>query len=101
MVHEDCRDLIRTLPRLPRDEKNPEDVDTDAEDHPYDGLRYWLLARKPEVEVERYEPFTRDLSYGFTKQGEKVKPWDRSEELVTTGPRYRRPPKGDEGGNVW
>jgi hypothetical protein len=101
MVHEDCRDLIRTLPRLPRDEKNPEDVDTDAEDHPYDGLRYWLLARKPEVEVECYEPFTRDLSYGFTKQGEKVKPWDRSEELVTTGPRYQRPPKGDEGGNAW
>jgi len=35
-----CPNLIRTLPSLPRDERRPEDVDTDAEDHAYDALRY-------------------------------------------------------------
>lgn len=33
LVVNTCRNLIRTLPALPRDTKNPEDVDTKAEDH--------------------------------------------------------------------
>lgn len=40
---ENCRATIATLPILPRDEKNPEDVDTDAEDHVYDDIRYRAL----------------------------------------------------------
>lgn len=39
-----CRSTIALLPVLPRDEKNPEDVDTKAEDHPYDEVRYRVLA---------------------------------------------------------
>lgn len=42
-IYSTCRNLIRTLPALPRDEKNPEDVDTHAEDHGYDALRYALM----------------------------------------------------------
>lgn len=42
IVFENCRNLIRTLPALPRDEVNVEDVDTDSEDHAYDALRYGL-----------------------------------------------------------
>lgn len=42
-IYETCRNLIRTLPALPRDDKNPEDVDTHAEDHAYDALRYALM----------------------------------------------------------
>jgi len=41
-VFSTCRNLIRTLPALPHDEHNPEDVDSDAEDHGYDALRYGL-----------------------------------------------------------
>lgn len=40
-----CRDLIRTLPALQHDEKRPEDVDTDGEDHAPDALRYACKAR--------------------------------------------------------
>lgn len=36
--------LVRSLPVLPRDPKNPEDVDTDAEDHAPDALRYALVS---------------------------------------------------------
>jgi len=48
----DCRDgAIRTLPTLPRDERKPDDVDTKAEDHSYDGLRYRLLTPRPVVRL--------------------------------------------------
>jgi len=40
-----CRNLIRTLPLLPLDENNPEDINTDAEDHAYDALRYGCMSR--------------------------------------------------------
>lgn len=43
-IFENCTDLIRTMPFLPRDPNRPEDVDTDAEDHAYDALRYLLMA---------------------------------------------------------
>jgi len=39
-----CKNLAETLPALPYDETNVEDVDTDAEDHAYDALRYGLTA---------------------------------------------------------
>lgn len=38
-----CSNTIRTLPRLVQDEHNPEDVDTDGEDHCADALRYGLV----------------------------------------------------------
>lgn len=38
-----CQASIETLPSIPRDEKNPEDVDTKSEDHVYDAARYRVL----------------------------------------------------------
>ena len=38
-----CPNLARTMPSLPRDRTNPEDVDTRAEDHAADALRYGLM----------------------------------------------------------
>lgn len=42
VIFESCENLVRTLPALPRDEVNVEDVDSEGEDHPYDTLRYAL-----------------------------------------------------------
>ena len=39
-----CAGAIGTIPVLPRDEDEPDDVDTDAEDHPWDGVRYRVLS---------------------------------------------------------
>ena len=36
-VFDTCRDFIRTVPTLPRDEKKTDDVDTNAEDHCFAG----------------------------------------------------------------
>lgn len=38
-----CKDLIRTLPMQIHDEDHPEDLDTDAEDHAVDALRYGVV----------------------------------------------------------
>jgi phage terminase large subunit len=42
-----CRSIIETLPALECDEFNPEDVDTDGDDHDYDALRYGLSNIRP------------------------------------------------------
>lgn len=40
-----CEDTIRTIPVLQHDDVDPEDVDTDAEDHAYDETRYACMSR--------------------------------------------------------
>lgn len=42
---DNCEDTIRTLPVLQHDEKNPEDLDTDGEDHAADEIRYACMSR--------------------------------------------------------
>lgn len=40
---DNCKASIEIIPSLPRDEKKIDDVDTSAEDHPYDMARYRVL----------------------------------------------------------
>ena len=40
-----CEDLIRTLPTLQHDDKDSEDLDTEAEDHAADETRYAVMSR--------------------------------------------------------
>jgi hypothetical protein len=61
--------LISQLPILPIDKKNPEDVDTKAEDHIYDALRYGIMSR-PRFGVfdfnttsQTYAPIDRVFGY--------------------------------------
>jgi hypothetical protein len=56
---ENCRASIATLPTLPRDELKIDDVDTDAEDHPYDMTRYRVLKG-----ANRY---ARSVQFGFAR----------------------------------
>ena len=46
VIFRTCRNLIRTLPSLPYSTRNPEDLDSDAEDHCVDALRYSLTRVK-------------------------------------------------------
>lgn len=46
-VMANCEAFLETVPGLPRDEDDPDDVDTTAEDHVYDEVRYMLLDSKP------------------------------------------------------
>lgn len=54
LIYSNCVNLIRTLPALPRSARNPEDVETTAEDHAYDALRY--LAQELVGTAPRHAP---------------------------------------------
>lgn len=45
-----CFDTIRTLPVLPRDDKDLDDVDTEAEDHIADEIRYRIRRRSTQIQ---------------------------------------------------
>jgi hypothetical protein len=71
-IFSNCVNLIRTLPMLPIDRNNPEDVDTDAEDHAYDALRYGVMSRSIHphsyqanryTEKEKFKPADRIFGY--------------------------------------
>ena len=44
-VHPDCRYLIRSIPNALSDPKNPDDVDTESDDHALDAKRYGAMSR--------------------------------------------------------
>lgn len=48
-VMDDCKAFCKLLPALMRDENNPEDVDTTAEDHVWDETRYRVLKNRDEI----------------------------------------------------
>lgn len=47
-----CIASRKLLPTIPRDEDNPDDVDSESEDHLYDDVRYRVLHKSREVSVE-------------------------------------------------
>jgi hypothetical protein len=53
-IFDTCRDWLRTVPVLPRDDRELEDVDSGAEDHAYDDTRYRLIHK-------RVIPFSMDF----------------------------------------
>ena len=48
-IFDHCRQWIRTVPVLQRDERKPDDVDTTSEDHAFDQTGYQLLYPKPRI----------------------------------------------------
>ena len=68
-----CPNLINELQGIPLDKNNPEDVDTHAQDHAYDALRYLIMSR-PRVSdtfsqirsfqrEQHFQPF--DSTFGY------------------------------------
>jgi hypothetical protein len=49
---ENCLQSIETFPNLPSAENDPEDIDTKADDHHYDAVRYGVLKVLPSLAVE-------------------------------------------------
>jgi len=58
-----CTNLISQIPALPLDKKNPEDINTNAEDHLYDALRYGIMSR-PRFSIFDYDPATARATNG-------------------------------------
>jgi len=53
-----CTNCIAQLPSLPLDKRNLEDVDTNAEDHLYDAIRYGIMTR-PRSSLWDFNPATQ------------------------------------------
>lgn len=71
VIFNNCTNLISQLPSLPLDKNNPEDVDTNAEDHLYDALRYGVMTR-PKSNIFDYNTFSHapkwqpsDSTFGY------------------------------------
>ena len=59
-VFSTCKPFIRTLPNLVYSETDPEDIDTDLEDHDYDAMRYFFMM----------QPVPARQNFGSTKRKE-------------------------------
>lgn len=71
-----CRDIIRTLPAMQHDTTRPEDLDSDAEDHAADGLRYGLMSRpwtRTIVPVEQRDSWAD--AFARARRGEDEDSW--------------------------
>jgi len=55
-VFNSCKGFWRTMPQLREDERDPEDIDTDQEEHIYDEFRYMCMARPIAPKVESRVP---------------------------------------------
>lgn len=62
VIFSTCKNLIAQLPSIPLDKNNPEDVDTNAEDHLYDALRYGIMSR-PKSSLWDHNPATHGAGF--------------------------------------
>jgi hypothetical protein len=54
VVKHHCPNFVRTVPVLPRSPKNPDDVNSESEDHIFDAVKYMLQAdRSPRMITSR------------------------------------------------
>jgi hypothetical protein len=67
-----CTHTIAQIPSIPLDKRNPEDVDTNSEDHLYDALRYGIMTRPRSKSIWDYDPATQrtgfqasDTTFGY------------------------------------
>ncbi len=73
-VTDNCVDTIRTLPSMPHDKHNSEDIDTDAEDHAADDVRYACMSR-PWARREQPKQPKQVQDYGFRRRQSQPSGW--------------------------
>jgi hypothetical protein len=86
--HPDCGYAITTIPKLRRDEDNPEKVDSSGPDHALDAVRYLLATHRPAPERFRDDTVDPDKHPGFN-QGKRKKRWEPNDEELSDA-RYAR-----------
>ena len=60
-VYDKCRHFIATIPALSMDEDNPEDIDTDQEDHIYDEACHFCMARPIALKLPEKKKLLSDI----------------------------------------
>jgi len=76
LVMDHCTHWLRTVPYMTYDARDPEDVDTNLEDHAYDQTRYAVMSeysRDPKKLRRRDEyRVTRSATYDMLRHGMEV-----------------------------
>ena len=69
-IFKSCPNLIKELQAIPVDPNKPEDVDTKAQDHAYDALRYLIMSRPRTIssyehmqQIKKWTP--SDPTFGY------------------------------------
>jgi len=72
LIFNTCTNIISQIPNLPLDKRNPEDVDTNSEDHLYDAIRYGIQSRprssvwdRSPVKTNSYSVKPADKVFGY------------------------------------
>jgi len=71
VIFNTCRNLISQLPSIPLSKTDPEDVDTNSEDHLYDALRYGVMTRPStgmfdtNTNYSNYDAQIADQKFGY------------------------------------
>ena len=72
LYFENCHNAIRTIPQLIHSEINPEDLDTNGEDHAYDAITY-LIQKLEDVKTKK--PLTSiEQKFAAMKQAQQLEP---------------------------
>jgi len=85
----DCPTCIATIPALPVDQLNHEDIDTDADDHAFDAVTYALMGpiKLPDGVADADGP-TENRFPGFDPQTGARKLWSWQQALKAPKPRF-------------
>jgi hypothetical protein len=70
-IFSSCAHWWRTVPVIPLDQLNPEDVDTEAEDHAYDETRYMLSARPFKSSQPTTKPKPYSVAWYYQRQNQR------------------------------
>jgi len=87
--HPDCGYAITSIPKLRRDENNPEKVDSSGDDHAYDAVRYLLATHRPMPKNESEGEVAPNRHPGFEKDGRRKPRWEPDDEPMSDA-RYQR-----------
>jgi phage terminase large subunit len=67
-VHPDCRYLVRSIAAAVSDDKNPDDVDTESDDHALDAWRYGAMSRPNPATTSTRAPVYAPGTMGALRQ---------------------------------
>ena len=101
-----CANAIRTIPALPYKHNphgGPDDVATDSEDHPYDGVTAFTSSRPPKGWEWQNQDGDQDTHPGFRGKRRKLRPYVRAgmaeQEPEVVG--HREPTEWEESDGVY
>jgi hypothetical protein len=82
-VFENCTNTVRTMPGLVYDKHNPEDVDSDGEDHAPDMVRYALMSR-PALTIVPLEEMNPEYAEAVMRAKHDEQPREQTSEIDLT-----------------